>query len=287
METTALARGVVAEAPAHGPPPPAPERLHVPRPRWLATFTAVLVALDAGAMAAATLTSKFSWLGISPEPLLIRGHSVPYAALVLVTVPTWLVLLGLAGAYDLGPFGSDSGEWTRIVRAGAQLLAVIAVAYYIAHLAMLGRGVLAGTVPFAVVLTLAGRAAAHAVLRAMRRRGRARRTALVMGSQPGLDALVSRLGADRTAGVTIVDVVAIGPDQPRPQAEDVARALAACRAETLIVTSGLAQGRLRDIAWMLQGTGVQLLVTPTPADMAGLRSEIRPIAGLPLLHLDH
>jgi hypothetical protein len=72
--------------------------------------------------------------------------------------------------------------------------------------------------------------------------------------------------------------------QPHPLV--VSDALARTEAETLIVTGGLAQGQLRDIAWMLQGTGVELLVIPTPADIEGLRSEIRPVAGLPLLYLD-
>jgi hypothetical protein len=72
----------------------------------------------------------------------------------------------------------------------------------------------------------------------------------------------------------------------QPQLLAVSDALARTRAETLIVTGGLAPGQLRDIAWTLEGTGVQLLVTPTPAELEGLRSEIRPVAGLPLLYLD-
>ena len=63
-------------------------------------------------------------------------------------------------------------------------------------------------------------------------------------------------------------------------------ALARTGAETLIVTGGLAQGQLRDIAWMLQGTGVELMVIPSPADIEGRNTEIRPVGGLPLLYLD-
>jgi hypothetical protein len=54
----------------------------------------------------------------------------------------------------------------------------------------------------------------------------------------------------------------------------------------VIITGGLAQGELRDIAWMLEGTGVALLVTPAPADLQELPSVMRPVAGLPLLYLD-
>lgn len=372
METTALTRSASVEdaAPSRAAAPlAAPSELRVARPRWLVTSTAVLVVLDGTAMAAATLTAKISWLGINPESLHIRSFSIPYGALTLATVPTWLVLLALAGAYDLGPFASDSDEWTRIIRAGAQLLAVIAVSYYIVHLAMLGRGVLAGTVPLAVALTLAGRTLARTALGELRRRGHARRTALVIGSQGGVDAFLRHIDARPTSGVTVVGVSVIrddsepaAADRPAPPGQgagngtaddagvvgagtvaggvgdaghdgagaadwhdptngdaatvmvhDVAAAtdtttedrpdgapataaqphplvvsdaLARTQAETLIVTGGLAQGQLRDIAWMLQGTGVELLVIPTPADIEGLRSEIRPVAGLPLLYLD-
>ena len=353
--------------------PSALSHLHVARPRWLTTYTAVLVVLDGTAMAAATLTAKISWIGIDPEPLLVRSFSIPYTALTLATVPTWLVLLALAGAYDLGPFASDTDDWTRVIRAGAQLLAVIAVSYYIVHLALLGRGVLAGTVPLAVILTIGGRTLAQLGLGELRRRGRARRTALVIGSQGSVDGFMRHVESRPTAGVTVVGTSIIGDDvagaegsnpptratappdvahhdrrgpgtndsdrngsgangsgtsssgtigsgtngsgagdtgandaDPEPDAAagyaaratgaDVAGvqphplvvsdALARTGAETLIVTGGLAQGQLRDIAWMLQGTGIELMVIPTPGDIEGLRTEIRPVAGLPLLYLD-
>jgi len=324
--TTAPARAATVDAgPAGRPSAAALADLRVPRPRWLRRYTAALVVIDAAAMTVATLTAKISWLGINPDELQIRDFSIPYLALVLVTVPTWLVLLALAGAYDLGPFGANAGSWTQIVRAGAQLLAVVAVAYYIAHLATLGRGVLAGTIPLAVILTLGGRAVAGAWLTALRRRGRARRSALLLGSRRSIDAFVDQLAAAPAAGVHVVGVQVISePEPPTPRRDHperdqggddpgpkgtmlnggrhaapgaarpgpqphplaVSAALARRRAETLIVTGGLAQGRLRDIAWLLEGTGVELLVTPTPADAEDLRSEIRPVAGLPLLYLD-
>ena len=283
---------------------------------------------DGAAMAAATLTAKISWLGINPESFHIRSVSIPYGALALLTVPTWVVLLALAGAYDLGPFATSPRSWIQVVRAGAQLLAVVAVSYYILHLETLGRGVLVGLVPLAVALTFGARAGARLGLDQLRRRGRARRTALVVGTQRGVDGFVQQVDARPASGVAIVglsilgteattaaaptngngtgprngsgtaspggngagattagptDEAAIGAgDRRRP----LAAALSRTGAETVIITGGLAQGELRDIAWMLEGTGVALLVTPAPADLQELPSVMRPVAGLPLLYLD-
>jgi exopolysaccharide biosynthesis polyprenyl glycosylphosphotransferase len=45
--------------------------------------------------------------------------------------------------------------------------------------------------------------------------------------------------------------------------------------------------RLRELAWELEATETDLYVAPALLDVAGPRTTIRPVAGLPLLHVDH
>ena len=45
--------------------------------------------------------------------------------------------------------------------------------------------------------------------------------------------------------------------------------------------------RLRELAWVLEESGTDLCVAPALIDVAGPRTTIRPVAGLPLLQLDH
>jgi hypothetical protein len=45
--------------------------------------------------------------------------------------------------------------------------------------------------------------------------------------------------------------------------------------------------RLRELAWELEETGTDLCAAPALIDVAGPRTTIRPVAGLPLLQLDH
>jgi exopolysaccharide biosynthesis polyprenyl glycosylphosphotransferase len=45
-------------------------------------------------------------------------------------------------------------------------------------------------------------------------------------------------------------------------------------------------GELRRLAWQLEGTGIDLVVAPQLTDIAGPRVHIRPIEGLPLLHVE-
>ena len=74
-------------------------------------------------------------------------------------------------------------------------------------------------------------------------------------------------------------------DGPRAASRVIA-ALARSRAAALIVAGGLPRGQLRDVAGAWRARASALLVTPAPAEIGGLRSHIRPMAGLPLVYLD-
>ena len=45
--------------------------------------------------------------------------------------------------------------------------------------------------------------------------------------------------------------------------------------------------KLRELAWDLEKTGTDMCVAAALLDVAGPRTTIRPVAGLPLLHMDH
>ena len=51
-------------------------------------------------------------------------------------------------------------------------------------------------------------------------------------------------------------------------------------------TSALSSRELRELAWDLEGTGIDLIVAPAITDVTGPRIHVRPVAGLPLLHVE-
>ena len=69
----------------------------------------------------------------------------------------------------------------------------------------------------------------------------------------------------------------------------VAAAVVDLGADTLAVLACPAMNgiRLRELAWQLEATGTDVYMAPALLDMAGPRTMIRPVAGLPLLHADH
>jgi exopolysaccharide biosynthesis polyprenyl glycosylphosphotransferase len=59
-------------------------------------------------------------------------------------------------------------------------------------------------------------------------------------------------------------------------------------ADTIAVcgSTGSETDELRRLAWQLEGTGIDLVVAPQLTDIAGPRVHIRPVEGLPLLHVE-
>jgi FlaA1/EpsC-like NDP-sugar epimerase len=279
----------------NGKEPAATAPLRREVPGWLRRHLKLLVLVDVIAAASATLLSQFMAFGLQHAELELRGVEIPYITAMAGVVPLWLVVLGTSGCYDLGPFGLPAGELRRVINAGAHFLAVMAVAYYIVHLEQLGRDFMIAIVPLATALTLAGRTAARWQLQVRRRRGYAIRRAVVLGSRPNVARLLAHLEHHPSGGIE--PVAALVPDDGGPlqvngaklpvlgQPGDVLQVMSDTGADLLFITSNLAPGELRALTWALEGSGVEVLVAPTVAQLAGLL-EVHPIAGLPLLYVD-
>jgi FlaA1/EpsC-like NDP-sugar epimerase len=272
-------------------------------PEWLRKHVQTLVLLDALAAAAATFASKALAFGLgSAADLHVRSVHIPYAAFIVVSVPTWLAVLATSRCYDIGPFGAGNGEARRVISAGANFVAVLAVAYYLLHVQNLGRAFVAGIVPFAIGFTLLGRALARYQLHLQRLHGHATRRAVIVGLPRNTGLLLEHLAAHPYTGIAPVLVAVDGGEAelqavPRPaglpvveaiaDVHGVIEAVAATEADLLIVTGGMTGSDLRKLTWRLEGSGVAVMVAPTVAGLAGPQLDVRPVAGLPLLYVDH
>jgi exopolysaccharide biosynthesis polyprenyl glycosylphosphotransferase len=70
--------------------------------------------------------------------------------------------------------------------------------------------------------------------------------------------------------------------------EQLHRAASECRADTVFVTDGhnLPPAKLRELSWSLEPGHQHLVMAPSLTDIAGPRIHARPVAGLPLIHVE-
>ena len=258
-----------------------------PTPSWLRKYLTALVLLDVFASLLAVIVMR--------SPLLA---AVTAPAWALFGFPfAWLAVLATLRTYDRRIVGAGTDEYKRVVRAGVLSLAFIATSSYVVHFRSAERFVLFG-VPTAAAVTLVARYVMRRVLHGMRRRGRALQRVIAVGHEAQLVHLVEQFRRERWGGLEIVGAcvpeggvhgllaeIGVPVLGNLSQTASVVRQLGA---DAVAVTScpETHGGALRQLAWQLEGTNVELFVAPGLMEVAGPRLHIRPVAGLSLLHVE-
>ena len=267
-----------------------------PRPHWERAYVANLVFTDLlCALAAAFAAHLVRFGGVAAN---VAGTSeVPYLALAAGFGPVWIAAMGLGGAYSHRILGTGSDEYRRLINVTVRLLAGIALLSYATQL-RLARGFVAVALPLALLLTAVARHVLRKRLHTRRAMGQAMEDVLVVGTVAEVKELVRHFRRSPHAGFRVMGAavakpaVAVDVDgEPVPvlcTPANILEGLANTQADAVAVasTSSFEDGALQRLAWELEGSGIDLVVAPAVTDVAGPRISVRPIAGLPLLHVE-
>src|ERR1022692_2121277 len=230
---------------------------------------------------------RFGGLGHLPISYLVLTCALP--------VMWWLSML-LSGGYDARFIGSGSDEFRRVLDAAVSLAAGAVVVSYAAGL-NLSRSYVGVALPTAALLDLGARYRLRKRLHLLRSRGFCTRPGVAVGHAAEVADLVATLRRDSYHGLSVVAACLASPIDANQVADvpvaglldSVAATVSRFGADTVAVLAcpELGSYRLRELAWELEKTGTDLCVAPTLLDVAGPRTTIRPVAGLPLIYLDH
>jgi exopolysaccharide biosynthesis polyprenyl glycosylphosphotransferase len=257
--------------------------------QWSRRYLACLAAIDAvvGAIAT-TLPASFSnRLTHPPETLIL---------LALLGAVVWPLAIVLSRGYVASGIGVGTEEPRAVVRAAAGLVVVGAFpAGLLSQEALLKLVVIA--TPMALALSLTTRYAARKVLHGRQAHGRNLRHVVVVGSHASAQQLRWRLDQEPYCGMKVIGVCL-----PQGSAidmstlgvpvlgdlQDVAAVVRRIHCDAIAVTTDGAtrDSYLRALSWALEGTGVEMLVDPGLVEVAGPRMHIRPLMGVPLLHIE-
>jgi exopolysaccharide biosynthesis polyprenyl glycosylphosphotransferase len=208
----------------------------------------------------------------------------------------WVAAVGLAGGYDSRFIGVGPDEFRRVLNAGVVLTAAVAIASYASNVE-LARGYVVLALPAVTVFDLMARLALRKRLHMRRSVGSCMRKVVIVGHRDVAADLAVALHRQTYHGLSVVAACVTGPGQHRDidgipviaglgAVTDVVQRYDADTVAVLACPEMSGVG-LRQLAWELEKTGTDLCVAPALLDVAGPRTTIRPVAGLPLLHMDH
>jgi exopolysaccharide biosynthesis polyprenyl glycosylphosphotransferase len=229
------------------------------------------------------------------------SYSAPYIPLTVSLPFLWLAMLAMCRAYEPRLIGVGSEEFRRVLQAGFTLTASVAILAY-ATKTEVARGYVVMALPLATLLNLFWRFLLRKRLHRLRIAGTCMRNVVAVGHRGAVADLVRQLRRERYHGMEVIGVClpsafCVG-DDAIDEIEDVpvlgdfgeaALVVDAIGADTVAVLAcpemdGVA---LRRLAWQLEKNDIDLVVAPALMDVAGPRTSIRPVAGLPLLHVEH
>lgn len=268
---------------------------------WATRYRYKLWWSDAIVVGVAVFIAYLIRFGIEPQTISIMHQTIPFVLMTVALGLFWLGCLRLTGSNDTRVFGVGAEEYSRVARASFWLFGGLAI-FEVLFRPEIARGFEAIALPLGTLGLLMTRWFWRNRLSAHRRKGGALERLLIVGSVESSAELAKRVSATPAFGYTVVGLCA-SPERSLGHAEDdpthqldvpivgdwdsVSEAVRTSGATTVAVTAAnmLGPDMMQSLCWELDELNVRLFVAPGLVDVSGPRILMRPLAGLPLLHI--
>lgn len=212
----------------------------------------------------------------------------------------WMIALARGRSRHQSTLGEGSDEYERVLLATGQVFGLGALAGIVLGVGI-ARSYIMIALPLGLGALLLGRYLWRRDIRNKRASGQCRNSVLLVGGHASVVATTRSFARATSAGYNVVGaciprrstvlddhVVVDGTHVPVFGNEfEVIEAMRASNADTVVVigTEDLGQVGIRKLMWDLESEGVDLIVSPVVADVSRARMMIRPVAGIPLIHV--
>jgi exopolysaccharide biosynthesis polyprenyl glycosylphosphotransferase len=269
----------------------------VQRIGWRLGYRLALVGTDLAAIGVALLFAQSVRFGMSPFHLLkdFDGYTIIGIALGIV----WMGMLSANRSRDVRVLGAGTTEYQRVAKGTGYAFGVFAVIIVLLK-PDVARGYLLIALPVGLLLLLAERFLWRSWLVARRREGLCLIGAVVVGNHQDATRVTNELirhhhAGYRPVGVAYTDgtggaefAAADGRNVPLVDYPALSDTVRATHTRAVIVAGELPGGReaIQDLGWRLENSKTELILTSRLTDVAGPRIHMRPVDGLPMLHVD-
>lgn len=208
----------------------------------------------------------------------------------------WITIIAVSGGYAKDVFGAGTDEYRLILNASLATAAVVGIACYLANFPM-SRGFFLLVFVIGIPSLLVGRFSLRRMLYSARRRGTMLQRVVISGTPQHVDEIARVLRREAWLGyqvvgalipdaATVTETTSGVPVLGRP--DQVVQTVERVEADIIFFADGaLGCGdTMRRVVWDLEHAAVQVVVAPSVADISRERVKVRPVGGLPLIHIE-
>jgi exopolysaccharide biosynthesis polyprenyl glycosylphosphotransferase len=263
---------------------------------WRFRLVAAMIAADSAAIALSIAFAHLVRFGADDATVAVGGWH--YDLLGVALGAAWLTALSSTRSRSARVLGAGITEYQRVVNATLMTFGALAVVALLADL-NLARGYLAVAFPAGLVFLFLGRFLMRSWLIGRRRTGELLTDALVLGSEADARRVMKQLVSNPSVGYKASGVafthggdgftnLVEGEDVPVFRYDDLVTLVRSRGIRAVIVAGELPGGpkQIKELGWRLENYGVELILISHLTDIAGPRIHMRPINGLPIVHVD-
>lgn len=281
----------------------APTSAVAPKPTidWRERYAFGLMVTDLLVLLWVIFGVQIAWFGLTASDVAFTGRladvALSYTSISVVLIVSWMLMLGIFGTRSYRVLGTGTQEYRLIADASVRLFGLVAIVAFLFKIDF-ARGYILIAFPLGVLVLLLSRWIWRQWLIVKRNKGEYSSRVLLVGSEASTKYLAAELARLPMAGYYVVGVCIpngtvagyLG-DTAIPVFVSVDRldeAMASSGADTVVITSSeeLSAERIRQISWGLEPGRQHLVVAPSLTDIGGPRIHTRPVAGLPLIHVE-
>ena len=208
----------------------------------------------------------------------------------------WAAMLLAVGAYARDIFGAGTEEYKLVLKASLLSSALVGIGCYLTGFP-LSRGFFLLAFVIGTPLVLTWRFVFRRSIQHTRRHGHLRQGVIIAGNARHVDDVAAVLRRESWLGYTVLGALTTVEAQlvETPAGipvlgttNDAVAAIQGVDADVIVFADGAFSSahELRRAMWDLEGTSVQAIIVPSLTDVSSERLKVRPVAGLPLVHVD-
>ncbi|AWB90112.1 sugar transferase [Homoserinimonas hongtaonis] len=252
------------------------------RHRLRVTDSAIVAGVVAAAFALSTLDSP---------P--VTGSLVGHGLIAVAAATLWLILLSAFRTREYRVLSVGITEYTRLVNACTTTFGILAICCIIAQSGPISWYFISAF-PLGLVSLVVSRWLWRKWLSHQGRLGHSLSRVIVVGRKADVDYVIRQFSSASRAAYAVVGAVVDGGATsiaavPTHHDLDQVAAMAAHLGADAVVVAGTPSGRadfIRTLSWQLEGTATELILATNLANIAGPRIHLRPMEGLPLIHVE-
>jgi exopolysaccharide biosynthesis polyprenyl glycosylphosphotransferase len=267
---------------------------------WRSTYARRLALTDAIAIIWVVIAVQLLRFGLAADPSIVAEDmasiDLSYWTISVVIIAAWIAILGVYKTHDYRFVGTGTLEYKRVADASIRLFGLVAITAFLFKVD-LARGYVLLAFPAGIAVLLFTRWLWRQWLSVQRSKGRFTSRLILVGTYVSNEAIRTELQRVRDAGY---DVVAMWVPEVPPNATTlsgvmvfgaetpVLQAMMTSGADTVAITNSdvLGTDGVRSLSWSLEPGHQHLILAPTLTDVSGPRVHMRPVAGLPLIHVE-